>query len=97
MPPGQSALTEAAREAAWMWFKLTGDAMVDRIVSSSTHDAHMSVKSHIADGWVASVYIVAKGASKGTDLVKVDTLFEREEVAWEYVETLARAELSNLK
>jgi hypothetical protein len=57
----------------------------------------MTVKDHVADGWVASVYIVRKGAAKGKELIKLDTFFEREDVAWESVETLARAELNNLK
>jgi len=56
----------------------------------------MTVENHIADGWVASVCIVPKGAAKSNELIKLDTLFEREEVAWETVETFARAELSNL-
>jgi hypothetical protein len=71
--------------------------MADRIISSRTHDAYMTVKDHVADGWVASVYIVRKGAAKGKELIKLDTFFEREDVAWESVETLARAELNNLK
>ncbi|MFM0337685.1 hypothetical protein [Paraburkholderia fungorum] len=57
----------------------------------------MSVRDHIADGWEASVCIVPKGASKGKERVKLDTFFEREEAAWESIETLARAELNNLK
>ena len=71
--------------------------MTDRIISSSTYDAHMSVEDHIADGWVASVYVVRKGLSKADEVVRLDTVFEREDVAWESVETLARAELNNLK
>ncbi|KAA0999022.1 hypothetical protein FVF58_42610 [Paraburkholderia panacisoli] len=71
--------------------------MTDRIISSSTHDAHMSVKDHVADGWVASVCVVPKGVSKSHEVIKLDTFFEREDVAWESVETLARAELNNLK
>lgn len=71
--------------------------MADRIISSTTHDAYMNVKDHIADGWVASVYIVPKGASKGDERIVLDTVFEHEELAWETVETLARAELNNLK
>lgn len=71
--------------------------MTDRIISSRTHDAHMSVKDHIADGWVASVRVVPKGLSTGNEIVKLDTVFEREDVAWASVETLARAELNNLK
>lgn len=57
----------------------------------------MSVKDHIADGWVASVRVVPKGLSTGNEIVKLDTVFEREDVAWASVETLARAELNNLK
>ncbi|MFM0504606.1 hypothetical protein [Paraburkholderia caffeinilytica] len=76
----------------------TGGAMTDRIISSKTHDAHMSVRDHIADGWVASVRIVPKGASTSNEFViKLDTFFEHEDVAWESAETLARAELNNLK
>ncbi|MFM0410243.1 hypothetical protein [Paraburkholderia dipogonis] len=71
--------------------------MAERIISSTTHDAYMSVKDHIADGWVASVRIVPKGASKGGERIELDTVFEREDLAWESVETLARAELNNLK
>ncbi|WP_157763707.1 hypothetical protein [Paraburkholderia aromaticivorans] len=71
--------------------------MADKIISSTTHDAHMNVKDHISDGWVASVCIVPKGASKGNEHIQLDTVFEREEAAWESVETLARAELNNLK
>jgi hypothetical protein len=71
--------------------------MANRIISSMTHDAHMTVKDHIADGWVASLCIVPKGESEGKELINLDTVFEREEVAWETVETLARAELSSLK
>jgi hypothetical protein len=71
--------------------------MAERIISSTTHDAYMSVKDHIADGWVASVHIVPKGASKGGERIELDTVFEREDLAWESVETLARAELNNLK
>jgi hypothetical protein len=56
----------------------------------------MTVENHIADGWVASVCIVPKGAAKSNEVIKLDTLFEREEVAWKTVETFARAELSNL-
>jgi hypothetical protein len=75
-----------------------GDSMTDRIISSRTHDAHMSVRDHIADGWVASVCVVPKGASKSNEpVIKLDTFFEREDVAWESAETLARAELNNLK
>lgn len=72
--------------------------MADRIISSRTHDAHMTVKDHVADGWVASVCVVPKGASTSNKLViKLDAFFEREDVAWESAETLARAELNNLK
>lgn len=72
--------------------------MADRIISSTTHDAHMTVRDHIADGWVASVRIVPKGASPSNEpIIKLDTFFEREDVAWESIETLARAELNNLK
>jgi hypothetical protein len=74
-----------------------GGSMTDRIISSRTHDAHMTVVDHIADGWVASVCVVRKGLSKGTEVIKLDTIFEREDVAWASVETLARAELNNLK
>lgn len=83
-----------------MWPSLTqtGGTMADRIISSSTHDAHIAVRDHIADGWVASVCIVPKGASKGNEpIIKLDTFFECEEVAWKSAETLARAELNNLK
>ncbi|EIF28255.1 hypothetical protein [Paraburkholderia xenovorans] len=71
--------------------------MADRIISGTTHDAHMSVEDHIADGWVASVCIVPKGAPKGDQLIKLDAVFEREDLAWESVEALARAELDSLK
>ncbi|MFM0308909.1 hypothetical protein P0D71_14100 [Paraburkholderia sp. RL17-383-BIF-A] len=71
--------------------------MAERIISSATHDAYMTVKDHIADGWVASVRIVPKGSSKGSERIELDTVFEREDLAWESVETLARAELNNLK
>lgn len=81
----------------WLSFNQTGGSMTDRIISSRTHDAHMTVEDHIADGWVASVCIVPKAAPKGTQLIKLDTFFESEEVAWKSVETLARAELNNLK
>ena len=57
----------------------------------------MTVMDHIADGWVASLCIVPKGESEGKELINLDTVFEREDVAWETVETLARAELSSLK
>jgi hypothetical protein len=78
-------------------FNQTGGNMADRIISSRTHDAHMTVKDHIADGWVASVCVVPKGHAKGNEVVKLDTVFEREDVAWESVETAARAELDKLK
>ncbi len=81
----------------WLSFNQTGGSMTDRIISSSTHDAHMTVKDHIADGWVASVCVVPKGLSQGNEVVRLDTVFEREDIAWESVETLARAELNNLK
>jgi hypothetical protein len=71
--------------------------MAIRIISSRTHDAHMTVKDHVADGWVASLCIVPKGESEGKALISLDTVFEREDVAWETVETLARAELSSLE
>lgn len=72
--------------------------MADRIISSRTHDAHMSVEDHIADGWVASVCVVQKGVSRSNELIiKLDTFFEYEDVAWESAETLAHAELNNLK
>lgn len=71
--------------------------MTDRIISSTTHDAYMSVEDHIADGWVASVWIVRKGAPKGNEPIKLDTVFEREDLAWESVEAFARAELDILK
>jgi hypothetical protein len=75
--------------------------MAERIISSSTYDAHMIVEDHIADGWVASVRLIPKGASSGTsndaEFIKLDSIFEREDIAWESVETLARAELNNLK
>jgi len=70
--------------------------MADRIISSRTHDAHMTVKDHIADGWVASVCVVPKGASKSNELIKLDTFFESEDVAWESAETLARAQQSEI-
>ena len=58
----------------------------------------MTVKDHVADGWVASVCVVPKGASTSNKpVIKLDTFFEREDVAWESAETLARAELNNLK
>ncbi|MFM0415971.1 hypothetical protein [Paraburkholderia aromaticivorans] len=34
--------------------------MADKILASDTHDAHMTVKDHIADGWVATLWIVGK-------------------------------------
>ena len=71
--------------------------MTSRIISSSTHDAHMSVEDHVADGWVASVFVVPKGGSKGKELIKLATYFESERLAWESIETLARAELNNRK
>jgi hypothetical protein len=92
-----SSLTRQRRRPAWLSFNQTGGTMADRIISSRTHDAYMTVKDHVADGWVASVCIVRKGAAKGKELIKLDTFFEREDVAWESVETLARAELNNLK
>ncbi|VVD27194.1 conserved protein of unknown function [Paraburkholderia dioscoreae] len=81
----------------WLSFNQTDGAMADRIISSTTHDAHMSVEDHIADGWMASVCIVPKGAPKGNELIKLDAVFEREDLAWESVEALARAELNSLK
>lgn len=78
-------------------FNQTGGSMADRIISSRTHDAHMTVKDHIADGWVASVCVVPKGQAKGKEVIKLDTVFEREDVAWKSVETVARAELDKLK
>lgn len=71
--------------------------MADKIVSSDTHDAHMTVKDHIADGWVATLWIVAKGAPKGNESTTLDTIFDCEDTAWHSVETLALAKLSNLK
>jgi hypothetical protein len=71
--------------------------MADRIISSGTHDAHMTVKDNVADGWVATLCIVPKGESKGKEPIKLDTLFESEDVAWETVEMLACAERSSLK
>ncbi|MGF6768655.1 hypothetical protein P3T18_001125 [Paraburkholderia sp. GAS199] len=88
----------AATTAVWLPFNQTGDAMADRILSSKTHDAYMTVRNHIADGWIASVCVVPKGAAKKNELiVKLDTFFECEDVAWKSAETLARAELNNLK
>jgi hypothetical protein len=46
-------------------------------------------------GWRACISFGK--AAKGKELIKLDTFFEREDVAWESVETLARAELNNLK
>jgi hypothetical protein len=58
----------------------------------------MSVEDQIADGWVASVCVVPRGVSRSNELIiKLDTFFEHEDVAWESAETLARAELNNLK
>ncbi|MEC5409888.1 hypothetical protein VOM14_30620 [Paraburkholderia sp. MPAMCS5] len=71
--------------------------MADRIISGRTHDAYMTVRDHIADGWAASVCTVPKDAPKGEELIKLDTVFEREDVAWKSVERFARAELNNLK
>jgi hypothetical protein len=72
--------------------------MTDRIISGRTHDAYITVKNHIADGWVASVCVVPKGAPKSNELViKLDTFFEREDLAWQSAETLALAKLNNLK
>lgn len=71
--------------------------MTERIISSGTHDAHMSVKDHVADGWVASVFVVPKGVSKADEFIKLATVFESEHLAWESIETLARAELNNHK
>jgi hypothetical protein len=56
-----------------------GGSITHRIVSSRTHDAHMTVEDHIADGWVGSVCVVPKGLLKGNEVVKLDTVFEREE------------------
>lgn len=86
------------RRPMWLSFTQTGDTMAERIISSTTHDAYMTVRDHIADGWVASVCVVPKGAAKSNEpIIKLDTFFEREDVAWESAETLARAELNNLK
>ncbi|WP_176060127.1 hypothetical protein [Paraburkholderia sp. BCC1876] len=86
------------RRPVRLLFNQTGDAMEDRIISSKTHDAYMTVRNHIADGWIASVCVVPKGAAKNNELiVKLDTFFECEDVAWKSAETLARAELNNLK
>jgi hypothetical protein len=57
----------------------------------------MTVRDHIADGWVASVRIVPKDGSKDKRLIKLDTVFESEDAAWKSAQTLARAELNNLK
>jgi hypothetical protein len=92
-----ASFTQQRRRPVWLSFNQTGGIMADRIISSRTHDAHMTVKDHIADGWVASVCVVPKGASKSNELIKLDTFFESEDVAWESAETLARAELNNLK
>lgn len=71
--------------------------MVEKIISSATHDAYLNVTDHVADGWVASVTIVPKGAPKGNERIELDTVFDREDLAWESAETFARAELNNLK
>jgi hypothetical protein len=71
--------------------------MTDRIISSETHDAHMTVSDHIADGCVATLWVVPKGAPRGNEPIKLDAIFDCENAAWHSVETLARAELSNLK
>ena len=91
------SFTQQRRRPVWLSFNQTDGTMADRIISSRTHDAYMTVRDHIADGWVASVCVVPKGTSKGKELIKLDTFFEREDLAWESVETLARAELNNLK
>ncbi|WP_144113217.1 hypothetical protein [Paraburkholderia sp. BCC1886] len=71
--------------------------MTDRMISSASYDAYMTVSDHVADGWMASVCVVPKGTPKNGEGVGLDTLFECEAAAWESVETLARAELNNLK
>ncbi|MFM0334685.1 hypothetical protein [Paraburkholderia strydomiana] len=71
--------------------------MTDRIISSEIHDAYMTVSDHIADGWVATLWVVPKGTPRGNEPIKLDAIFDCEEAAWHSVETFARAELSNLK
>jgi hypothetical protein len=68
----------AATTAAVAVVRQTGGTMADRIISGRTHDAYMTVKDHVADGWVASVCIIRKGASEGKERIKLDTFFERE-------------------
>lgn len=71
--------------------------MTDRIISSETHDAYMAVRDHIADGWMATLWVVPKGAPRGNEPINLDTLFDCEDRAWHSVEALARAELSDRK
>jgi hypothetical protein len=71
--------------------------MTNRIISSVTHDAHMAVRDHIADGWVATLWVVPQGAPKGNEPINLDTHFDCEDAAWDSVEKLARAKLSSLK
>lgn len=71
--------------------------MTDRIISNGTHDAHMAVSDHIADGWIATLWVVPQGAPKGNEPIDLDTFFDCEDAAWHSVELLARAKLSSLK
>jgi hypothetical protein len=85
-------------DQVWPSFNQEHCVMADKIISSDTHDAHMTVKDHIADGWVATLWIVARGAPKGNEpATTLDTFFDCEDTAWHSVETLALAKLSNLK
>jgi hypothetical protein len=57
----------------------------------------MAVSDHIDDGWVATLWVVPQGASKGNEPIDLDTSFDCEDAAWHSVEMLARAKLSSLK
>ncbi|WP_156132352.1 MULTISPECIES: hypothetical protein [Paraburkholderia] len=57
----------------------------------------MAVSDHIADGWVATLWVVPQGAPKGNEPIDLDTFFDCEDAAWHSVELLARAKLSSLK
>ncbi|MFM0198033.1 hypothetical protein PQQ65_33710 [Paraburkholderia strydomiana] len=48
--------------------------MTDRIISSEIHDAYMTVSDHIADGWVATLWVVPK-APQGATNPSNSTLF----------------------
>jgi hypothetical protein len=56
-------------ERVWPSFNQEHCAMADKIIASDTHDAHLNVKDHIADGWMSTLWIVGKRTTSSIELL----------------------------